>query len=150
MGRIEDEMNTKFANGKQRMMSSIVFTSNWIQNRFGDFIKPFGISSQQFNILRILRGAKEWLSMNEVKKRMVEKSPNTTRLCDKLLAKELILREKCHEDKRVVYLKISDKGLELLSEIDQAEAQIDMCDYFENFTEEEADLVTNVLNKMRG
>ena len=82
---------------------------------------------------------------------MVEKSPNTTRLMDKLLEKELILRERCEEDRRIVYVEISKKGLKLLSQIDNA-----LCDEDKNIemvpgslSDEEADLLSNLLDKIR-
>ena len=149
MARIDEEMKNKFLNEKHRMLGNIVFTANWIQNRFGCFLKPFGISPQQFNVLRILRGAKDWLNMHEVKSRMVEKSPNTTRLCDKLVEKELIERCRSEADRRVVYLKITDAGLELLAAIDE-EDDSPFTGFMDNFTDEEAAVVSNILDKLRG
>jgi len=148
MSCIDDDMNTKFQNEKHRFLSNIVFTANWIKNQFEEFIKPFGISPQQFNILRILRGAKDWLSMNEVKDRMVEKSPNATRLCDKLLEKGLLERVRCEEDRRMVHLKISQKGLDLLQEIDEVDED-SYAGFKENVSDEEARLVSQVLDKLR-
>lgn len=148
MSCIDDDMNTKFQNEKHRFLSNIVFTANWIRNQFEEFIKPFGISPQQFNILRILRGAKDWLSMNEVKDRMVEKSPNATRLCDKLLEKGLLERARCDADRRMVHLRISQKGLDLLQEIDEIDEN-SYAGFKENVSDEEARLVSQVLDKLR-
>ena len=148
MPSIDDEMKTKFGDEKHRFLSNIVFTGNWIQNQFEGFIKPFGISPQQFNILRILRGAKGWLSMNEVKDRMVEKSPNATRLCDKLLEKGLLERERCEADRRMVHLKISQKGLDLLQKIDDIDEDT-YAGFKENVSDEEARLVSQILDKLR-
>lgn len=149
MASIDEEMGTKFGDEKHRLLSNIVFTGIWIKNQFEEFIKPFGVSPQQFNILRILRGAKGWLSMHEVKDRMVEKSPNATRLCDKLLEKELLERERCHEDRRIVQLKISEKGLRLLQEIDEVD-ELTYVAFKENVNDEEARLVSQILDKLRG
>ena len=149
MASIDEEMGTKFGDEKHRLLSNIVFTGIWIKNQFEEFIKPFGVSPQQFNILRILRGAKGWLSMYEVKDRMVEKSPNATRLCDKLLEKELLERERCHEDRRIVQLKISEKGLRLLQEIDEVD-ELTYVAFKENVNDEEARLVSQILDKLRG
>lgn len=148
MSCIDEDMKTKFKDEKQRFLSNVVFTANWIRNQFEEFIKPFGISPQQFNILRILRGAKDWLSMNEVKDRMVEKSPNATRLCDKLLEKELLERVRCEADRRMVHLRISQKGLDLLEEIDNVDEDT-YASFKENISEEEARLVTEILDKLR-
>lgn len=146
---IDDEMNMKFKDEQHRLLANLVFTSAWIQNQFEAFLKPFGVSPQQFNILRILRGAKDWLSMNEVKDRMVEKSPNATRLCDKLLRKELLERVRCDADRRVVHLRISQKGLDLLQQIDEVDDQSYM-GFKENVSAEEARLASQVLDKLRG
>tara|TARA_R110002050_G_scaffold129000_1_gene250421 strand:- start:18128 stop:18577 length:450 start_codon:yes stop_codon:yes gene_type:complete len=148
MGKLEIDMNTKFANEKHRSVTNVVFTANWIKNQFESTIKPFGMSSPQFNILRILRGAKDWLSMNEVKKRMVEKSPNTTRLCDKLYDKGFIERVRSETDRRIISLKISAKGLHVLSQIDTA-GDKNPLHFFDNITLEEANTLSTILDKLR-
>ena len=107
----------------------------------------YDLSMAQFNILRILRGAKDMINVNTVKDRMIEKSPNTTRLMDKLIDKGLIERTRCTEDRRVVYVKISDQGLELLAEIDRdhdVNALIQA-----NLTDEEATTLSDLLDKVR-
>ena len=149
MATIEEEMQSRFENEKHRFMANTVFTGSWIRNQFESFIVQFGLSTQQYNILRILRGAKDWVSMNEIKNRMVEKSPNTTRLCDKLVNKSLIERSRSEEDRRVVYLKISEEGLKLLNEIDKADDGTHMS-FIDNITNEEAIIVNQILNKLRG
>ncbi len=148
MTRIDDAMKTKFANDKHRFAANVVYTSNWIKNQFYEFIKPFGLSSQQFNILRILRGANDWVSMNDIKNRMVEKSPNATRLCDKLIEKKLIERKRNSRDRRLVFLKISKQGLQLLKEIDEHDDGSHMS-FFNNISDEEAKIVSQILDKIR-
>ena len=98
------EVKTKFANERHRFVTNLVYTSGWIKNLFTEDLKPFNISSQQFNILRILRGADDWIAMSHVKKLMIEKAPNATRLADKLLNKSLIERKRSNADRRVVYV----------------------------------------------
>ncbi len=147
MASIDEELKTKFTNDKHRFIANVVFTANWTQNRFSEFIKPFGLSSPQFNILRILRGAKDWISMNKIRELMVEKSPNTTRLCDKLLEKELIERTRSGSDRRVVSLKISQKGLDLLLEIDQKDGN--HMNFLDLITEEEAKHISSILDRIR-
>ena len=149
MASIEKEMNTKFSNDTHRAMSNIVFTGGWIKTQFESILKPYALSSPQFNILRILRGANDWLNMQEVKNRMVEKSPNTTRLCDKLEAKGLILRERNEQDKRQVFMKISDKGLKYIAPIDKAN-QSEVMQFLQNITTKEAQELSRILDKLRG
>lgn len=145
---IDQEVNTKFTDDKHRLMVNLIYTSGWIKNYFSDFLKPFEISSQQFNILRILRGANDWVTMNVVKERMIEKAPNATRLADKLMDKELLERKRSSNDRRVVYVRITIKGLELLKQIDEIneEEQFSITD---NITMEEARQVSDILDKMR-
>lgn len=109
----------------------------------------FGLSLAQFNILRILRGAKKAISVNMIKERMVEKSPNTTRLMDKLIDKELIERERCTDDRRIVFVKINQNGLDLLAKMDDAmEEWGEMVPM--TLTDEEAQTLSDLLDKLRG
>lgn len=148
MAKIDDVIKTKFQNDKHRFMANLIYTSNWFRNLTADFLKPFGISSQQFNILRILRGAKQdWVAMNDIKSLMVEKSPNATRLADKLLHAELVDRQRSSTDRRVVFLSISQKGLDLLKKID--EADMSYIDFMDNISNEEAKVVSDTLDRLR-
>ena len=124
MAKIDAEVKTKFVNERHRFVTNLVYTSGWIKNLFTEDLKPFGISSQQFNILRILRGADDWVAMNDVKDLMIEKAPNATRLSDKLLNKNLIKRKRSNTDRRVVYVRISSRGVDLLEEIDEKESEV--------------------------
>ena len=149
MGNIDQDIKTKFQNDKHRFITNVIYTSNWVQAIAGDFLKPYGISSQQFNILRILRGAKDWVAMNTIKDLMIEKAPNATRLSDKLLNKDLINRKRCDTDRRVVFLEISDKGLALLKAVDE-ETNGEHMKFLDNITDEEAKMISTILDRMRG
>ncbi|CAM1341743.1 MarR family winged helix-turn-helix transcriptional regulator [Tenacibaculum amylolyticum] len=148
MASIDEEIKTNFANDKHRFVANLMFTSNWFKKQFIEFLKPYQISEQQFNILRILRGAKDWVSMNDIKSLMVDKFPNATRLSDKLLTKGLVERKRSETDRRIVFLSITEKGLELLKEIDESENTSHM-DFIEKITEEEARLFSDILDRMR-
>ncbi len=145
MGDFSKDINSKFANNRIKATLNILYTANWISNHQNDFFKPFGISPQQFNILRILNGAKKALKVQTIKERMVERSPNATRLMDKLCAKELISREHCPNDRRVVYVDITAKGKELLKDISKHLKD----DLLHNLTEEEAKILSDLLDKIR-
>ena len=149
MARIDDEIKSRFSDDKHRLGVNIVFTANWIQNHFTELLRPFGISHQQYNILRILRGANDWLPMAEIKSRMVEKSPNATRMADKLLAKGLVERRRSDSDRRVVYLQVTKEGLALMQEIDSIESDV-LLALDQNLSNEEAKLASDVLDKLRG
>lgn len=141
-------INTKFKTAQQKAVVNLRYTSNFIGSIQNSYIAKYDLSMPQFNILRILRGANETLSVNVIKDRMVEKSPNTTRLLDKLIEKELINRERCESDRRVVYVSISELGLELLKQIDNDPKN--KLDFVGDLTEQEAELLSNLLDKLRG
>lgn len=145
MGDISKDINTKFTNNKVKALLNIIYTANWINSKQNKFFKPYGISPQQYNILRILRGAKEPLKVQTIKERMLERAPNATRLMDKLCDKSLIERIPCPTDRRVVHIKITKQGLELLKEIDKHLKN----DYLENLNEKEAGILSDLLDKIR-
>lgn len=147
MAKIDQEVKTNFKDERHRCITSVIVTANWVNRKFTDYLAPYDLSSPQFNILRILRGAKDWVSMNDIKTLMVEKSPHTTRLVTKLMDKELVERRRSEKDRRVVYIGITDKGLNLLAEIDQQEEN--WVSFLNEITEEEAKTVTAILDKLR-
>lgn len=141
-------IQAKFRSEQQKAIVNLRFTSNFIGHHHNMYMARFDLSMAQFNILRILRGAKEAITVNAVKDRMVEKSPNTTRLMDKLIEKGLIERVRCESDRRVVYVSITGKGLELLLEIDKE--MDDELKFADNLTNEEASQLSDLLDKLRG
>ena len=145
MGDISKDINSKFPNQKVKALINIKYTANWLYSKESDYFKTFGISPQQFNILRILRGAEEAIKVQTIKERMIERAPNATRLMDKLCDKKLIERTRCEEDRRVVYVKISELGLEMLALIDDNKSM----SFLEKLTEEEAATLSNLLDKIR-
>ena len=145
MGDISKDIKSKFPNNKVKALINIKYTANWLSSNENEFFKPYGISPQQFNILRILRGAEEPIKVQIIKDRMIERAPNATRLMDKLCEKELIKRLPCDHDRRVVFIKISIKGLALLKAIDST-LQLDFLD---KLTEEEAVQLSDLLDKLR-
>ncbi|MBD0405410.1 MarR family winged helix-turn-helix transcriptional regulator [Flammeovirga sp. EKP202] len=149
MANIDDIVKTRFTSDKHRFVTNMIYTANWLQNQFVDFLKPFGISPQQFNVLRILRGAKEeWVTMNDIKSLMIDKAPNATRLSDKLLDKDYVKRKRSESDRRIVYLSITSKGLALLKEIDGHDEMFST-DRFNGISEEEAKLCSEIIDRLR-
>ena len=149
MGKIDSEIKSKFRNDQHRFVTNLVFTANWVQSTFVENLKPFGISPQQFNILRILKGHGDWLAMSEVKDGLLDRSPNATRLANKLLQKGLIERNRSETDRRVVYVRITEEGLRLFEEINQQENTIQKALQY-NITAEEARVVSDILDRFRG
>ena len=145
MGDLSKDINSKFISNKIKAFINIKYTSNWLNSKENAFFKPYGISVQQYNILRILRGAKGQIKVQIVKDRMIERAPNATRLMDKLCDKKFIERVRCKHDRRVVYVKITKTGLDLLTTIDNK----NNLTFLENITEEEALVLSNLLDKIR-
>jgi DNA-binding MarR family transcriptional regulator len=125
---------------------NIKYTANWINSKENEFFKPFGISPQQFNILRILKGAGKAIKVQDIKDRMIERAPNATRLMDKLCAKELIERIPCPEDRRVVHIAITNNGIMLLAKIEENKEGINL---LKNLSKEEAIQLSDLLDKIR-
>ncbi len=145
MGDIGKDINSKFKNPKIKALINIKYTANWINSQENEFFRHYGISPQQFNILRILRGAGEAIKVQTIKDRMIERAPNATRLMDKLCDKDLIERVRCEHDRRVVYIDITKGGLKLLEEIDQ---NIRL-DFLDKLSTEEATTLSDLLDKIR-
>ena len=148
--RIEDEIKTNnFRSIKDKAFLSLLVTANRINANQVDFFKEFDLTPQQYNILRILRGSSpEHMVVNEIKSRMLDKTPNTTRLVDKLLGKKLVSRDRCVEDRRVVKIFITEKGLDLLTIIDQ---KIESTTFaIDCLSDNEAETLFNLLEKIRG
>lgn len=145
MGDLSKDIKSKFENNKVKALLNIMYTANWIKSHQNDFFKTYGISPQQFNVLRILRGANKALKVQTIKERMIERSPNATRLMDKLCNKNLIKRIACPEDRRVVHIEITKEGLILLDNISKNFKN----DLLDKLTEAEAEQLSNLLDKIR-
>lgn len=145
--KIEDLHKIKFTSEQQKAIINIRITSNFIGAKQHQLMSEFDLSMAQFNVLRILRGAKSQLSVHVVKERMIEKSPNTTRLMDKLIEKELINRTRCDHDKRIVFVEITDKGQELLKRIDDKLVEVNFIS--KGLTDDEASRLNELLDKVR-
>lgn len=149
MTAIEDELVMNFSNERQKTLLNLMFTANWFRHIDTTRLLPYGLSPQQYNILRILRGAAPAkMSMNEVKGRMLDRSPNATRLADKLINKGLVLRERCDQDRRVVYMSIGRPGLELLDRIERETGMV-LGSIAEKLDESEAGALNSALDKLR-
>ncbi|MEO8067448.1 MAG: MarR family transcriptional regulator [Flavobacteriales bacterium] len=149
MATIEEEIKSTFESEQHKAILNVMFTANWLKTRHNLLLAPFGLSVQQFNILRILRGAKgDKVNMQCVKERMVDRAPNATRLADKLIAKGLVLRERCSDDRRVVHVRISPAGLALLEELDSA-VRGDMLRLRGGLSSTHAALINGVLDGLR-
>ena len=144
-----DIKQKKFRSAYQRLSINLTYTSNWLGYKQLELFKEHDITSQQFNVLRILRGQQSnAIKVTEIAERMLDKNSNTSRLIDKLLAKNLAERTSCPSDRRAVDVIITKEGLDLLSKMDP------VMEEWENslssvLTQEEADLMSSLLDRMR-
>ncbi len=127
MGISEDLKQRTFASETSKSVVNIIFTGNWMMQQMHDLLKPFGLTPQQYNVLRILRGQQNNpMTVLAITERMMDKMSNASRLVDKLLDKKLVLRRECPKDRRAVDVIILPAGLTLLAEIDQVQKQWEM------------------------
>jgi DNA-binding MarR family transcriptional regulator len=119
--RLEDEIKQQksFTNEFEKLAVNILYTASWLEAKNIQRFKPHGISPQQYNVLRILRGsAPKPLMLGDIASRMIDKNSNATRLVEKLRLKQLVKREVCENNRRQVDIIITKKGLDLLTAID--------------------------------
>jgi DNA-binding MarR family transcriptional regulator len=147
--KIEEEISQpKFRNATQKALINVIFTSHWILDKQQSFFKPFGITSHLLNILRILRGQyPQGISGATLKARMMDKNSDVSRLLDRLEVKELIEKRLCPSDKRATDIFITQKGLDVLAELDKNQTEFDA---ILALTDSEAMLLSELLDKARG
>lgn len=103
----------------KKVILNVMYTQNVVADKFNELLKPYEVSGEQYNVLRILRGQKgAAVNMCDIQERMLARNSNTTRLIDKLLLKQLVTREVCPENRRKMEIRITNKGLDLLHELD--------------------------------
>lgn len=147
MGIEQDIQQVNFRNEHQKAAINLIYTYNWMSEKMKSFFDKEDITPQQFNILRILRGAGTPLSTLQIRHRMLDKMSDTSRIVDRLMVKNLVKKSTCTKDKRLVDVCISDKGKKLLERLD--ELQDDMDAVLKNLTPEDAHMLNNLLDKIR-
>ena len=134
---------------EKKTILNIIYTKNIISDKFNELLKPFEISEEQYNVLRILRGQKGIpCNMFTIQERMLAKTSNTTRLVDKLLLKEFVNRAICPENRRKMEISITQKGLNILSELDSSVVQHEQL-FSDNLSKEELIQLNKLLEKYR-
>ena len=145
---LEKDINqSRFRNEHQKGIINLIYTYNWMSEKMKEFFDRFDITSQQFNILRILRGAGKPISTLQIRQRMLDKMSDTSRIVDRLIIKGLVKKVTCKNDKRLVDITITDKGSRLLLKADQYDAEMDAV--FGNLSAPEAKTLNKLLDKIR-
>jgi DNA-binding MarR family transcriptional regulator len=142
---IESEIKSTVALAdSKKVLLNIIFCSNMLQEKMNEILKPFDLSSEQYNVLRILRGQKGVPSnMSTIQERMIAKTSNTTRLVDKLLIKKMVTRCTCESNRRKIEVSITQKGLDVLTSLDQL-----VINHEENFSKNLDQIELKTLNTL--
>jgi DNA-binding MarR family transcriptional regulator len=143
----KDIQQPKFRNEYHKTVVNLIFTYNWITEKTKQFFEKGDITSQQYNILRILRGAGKPLSTLQIRQRMLDKMSDTSRIVDRLVKKELVQKVICKTDRRLVDVTITDTGMQLLDRLDSYNEQMDSM--LGNLSEEDAKMLNQLLDKIR-
>jgi DNA-binding MarR family transcriptional regulator len=133
----------------KKTVINISYSSIWMKDEITAVLKPYDISIEQFNVMRILRGKKgEPTNLQDIQERMINKMSNTTRLVDKLIIKNLVERFICEKNRRKVDIYITEQGLKLLNEIDPV-IQATEEGVTSNLTVQELETLNTLLTKLR-
>lgn len=149
--KIEEEIQqSKFQSEYQKLQINILFTASWLNQQTTQHLKPYNISWQQFNILRILRGRHpEPATVKVLAERMIDKMSNASRLVEKLRQKGYIERKECEHDRRQVDITLTDLGIKVVNESSK-ELEKYMKIYLDLISEKEAQQMNELLDRMRG
>jgi MarR family 2-MHQ and catechol resistance regulon transcriptional repressor len=148
--KIEEAIQQKkFDSPQQKAWINMVYTYNWINDQLNIILKDFDITQQQYNVLRILRGRHpQQACCSDVKDVMLDKNPDLTRLCDRLLTKGWIERGLNEDNRRQVVLTITEDGLNLLKSIEPMMKK--HLKTFNNLSDKDAEVLSELLDKLRG
>lgn len=148
--KLEDEIHQKsFKSQQQKLAVNLIYSTNWVHNHYMGHFKNTELTMQQYNVMRILRGQyPKPCSLKVIKERMLDRMSDASRIVDKLVAKDFVIRNQCPHDRRSVNILISEKGLAVLKEIDVIdESTIEM---FKHLNDAEVSQLNTLLDKMRG
>ena len=147
MGIEKDIQQTSFRNEHQKLGINIMYTANWLNEKIASILSQEDITQQQYNILRILRGADKPLSTLQIRARMLDKMSDTSRIVDRLVAKELVEKNTCPTDKRLVDVTLTKKGFAILEKLDQLNHHLDSL--MKGISEKEANTMNQLLDQLR-
>ena len=148
--KLEDEIvQQKFESDYHKLSINILYTSNWLLNLHTEKLKPYNLTVQQFNILRILRGQHpNVVNLKLIKERMLDKMSDVSRLVERLREKGFVDRKTCPSDRRHIDVRITNEGLELLKKLDSDLKDINSL--FSSLSNDEIKTLNDLLDKLRG
>jgi len=136
-----------FRNDYQKGLVNLLYTHGWLMKQLRDFFQPHDLTIKQFNVLRIIKGAGEAISTSVIRERMIDKMSDASRVVDRLYKKGLVEKKGCPRDRRLVDVMISDKGLQILEQIEKKSQQLD--DILSKLDAKEVRQFNDLLDKMR-
>lgn len=145
---LEHDIQSRFRSEHHKIMVNLIYTYNWAMEKSKRFFEKAGLTPQQFNILRILRGAGKPLSTMQIRQRMLDRMSDTSRIVDRLQKKGLVQKVICQDDRRLVDITITDRGLQLLQDLDHYNEEMDAM--LGGIDPEEAKTLNHLLDKLRG
>lgn len=137
-----------FRNQHHKCLVNLIFTHNWVTEQLKCVLDSEGLTLQQYNILRILRGSDTPISTMQIRERMLDKMSDTSRIVERLIVKKLVRKRMNKKDKRLVDVQMSAKGNRLMQKLDQSAAAIDRV--LKNISEADATQLNRLLDKVRG
>lgn len=147
--KIEEHIISVNLPSHKKAILNLLITSQWLNDEISDVLKPFDISSQQFNVLRILKGRKgRPANLSSIQKRMLAKNSNATRLVDKLILKNLVVKKICEANKRKIEIFITNEGEDLLNNLNQVVESKEQS-IINQLTADEQIILTELLTKIR-
>ncbi|MEW4488818.1 MarR family transcriptional regulator [Thalassoglobus sp. JC818] len=149
-GKLQSELKKRnpFDLPEQEAMLNLLRTNDQFENRFGRLFRKFGLTASQYNVLRILRGEGDPMPCLEVANRMIQVVPAITGLIDRLEKAELVTRDRCEKDRRVIYIALTEKAEKLLEEMDEPVMELHRT-LLGHMTKKELTELTRLLEKCR-
>jgi DNA-binding MarR family transcriptional regulator len=147
MSIARDIHQQKFRNEHQKAIINIIFTYNWMNEKLKIIFDHAGLTGQQFNILRILRGSETPLSTLQIRSRMLDKMSDTSRIVDRLVIKKYVKKITCKTDRRLVDITITDEGKKVLKKMDGYQDELDRILF--SLSETDAKTLNKLLDKIR-
>lgn len=148
--RLEEAIKQKeFKDPYNKAIVNLLYTQSFIVTKQSSLFKPFGLSPEQYNVLRILKGQKgSPITVSSIQERMLNKMSNASRLVEKLKQKEMVIREECPSDRRQVDILITEKGMDVLRKLHNQMYELNRS--LIHLNEEEVDQLNFLLDKLRG
>lgn len=138
----------KYKDEHHKLRINLISTHGWIKSQIRAYLDPFDLTQQQFNVLRILKGSRpDPLTTRMITEQMIDLNADTSRVVDRLVAKQLVRKVPCYKDKRLVHMHITDEGMELLAQMDKESYQLD--NITSSLSDEKVKMLNNLLDELK-